>query len=49
MTGAIQRHHEIWHEQHSQHDQQEIPGNAQIWRFWLKAMAPVDAGYMITP
>jgi farnesyl diphosphate synthase len=44
MAGTIERHHEIWHEQQGQHDQREIPGKAQIWRFWLKAIGRIDAG-----
>ena len=37
MAGAIERRQQIGQQQHDQHDQQQISGNAQMWRFWLKA------------
>jgi hypothetical protein len=37
MAGAIQRRQQIRQQQRDQQNQQQISGNAQIWRFWLKA------------
>ena len=37
MTGAIERRHEVWQQQHDQQYQEQAANDAQIRGFWLKA------------
>jgi hypothetical protein len=38
MAYPIERRKQIGQQQRGQHNQQQISGNAQMWRFWLTAM-----------